>query len=424
MINARYVRDNIDAIRESLARRKMNYDLDRILELDAKWREIKTENQKLQEKRNRSSLEISAAKKERGLGREQEKIIADMAKIKADIDENEMKLAAYQTDLDKLILNIPNVLHPSVPYGDDAGGNTVIRTHMDASKRQKKGHEEIAEGLDQLEMARAARIAGARFYYLKNDLAMLDISLMRFALDTLIEKGFVPIEPPFMMKESYYGKVTSMDEFDKTLYKVSGGDDNDGLRMIATSEHPIAAMHSGEILETRSLPLKYAGFGPCFRMEAGTHGKDTKGIFRVHQFNKVEQFVFARHDDSWKIFDELIANSEEIFRKLEIPYRIVDICTGDIGTVAAKKYDLEAYMPSQGTYREMVSCSNCTDWQSSRLDIRYDEAGERNYVHTLNSTAIATSRTIVAIIENYANDDGTVNIPEALVPYMKKRIIG
>lgn len=421
MITARYARENIDAIRASLQKRRMEYDVDRLLKLDEEWRGLKTETQKLQEERNRTSLEISELKKRKS--GQADALIGAMAEIKKGIEANEKKMSEYEADISKLLMGLPNTLHESVPYGESGDDNVLVRTHGKPSARPNaKGHEEIATGLGMLDIERAAKVAGARFYYLKGDLALLDLSLTRFAIDMLSNKGFVPVIPPFMMREEAYRGVTSLDDFEKVIYKSVS--DEGTMKMISTSEHPMAAMYMNEVLDKKDLPIKLAGISPCFRVEAGTHGKDTKGIFRVHQFNKVEQFVFSRQEDSWRIFDELIGNSEEIFKALGIPYRIVNICTGDIGIVAAKKYDLEGYMPVQGKYRELVSCSNCTDWQSMRLDIKYDEGGKRKYVHTLNSTAIAVERTIVAIIENYANDDGTITVPDALAGYMGKRRIG
>ncbi len=423
MITTKYVRDNLESIRKSLVRRRSDYNIEEVLKLDSEWRRLKTETQALQEKRNKASMEVSALKK-KGSNDEAEKMIMQLSEIKENIEENDAKVSKLESDIYRILLSLPNVLHDSVPYGADESENVEIKRYREPSKRISRNHEEIALNLGMLDIERAAKIAGARFYYLKGDLALLDLSVSRFALDFLASRGYTPVIPPFMMREDAYKGVTSLEDFDNVLYKVGNNEDGKDLKMIATSEHPIAAMYMDEILEKARLPIKYAGISPCFRMEAGTHGKDTKGIFRVHQFHKVEQFIFAKQDESWRLFDEMLANSEDIFKRLDIPYRLVNICTGDIGIVAAKKIDIEAYMPSQGTYREVVSCSNCTDWQSLRLNIRYDEDGERRFVHTLNSTAVATTRTIVAIIENYANDDGTITVPEALVPYMGKRIIG
>ncbi|MGI0141496.1 MAG: serine--tRNA ligase [Candidatus Micrarchaeales archaeon] len=423
MISARYVRDNLAAIKASMKKRQWEFDIDKILILNEHWRTLKTDTQKLQEKLNKSSLQISELKKKKK-DEEAENVRKELVEVKKKIGENEKTLADHEKQINDMLWNMPNTLHESVPYGKGEEENVVIRKFMEPKVRKGVGHEEILTKLGMLDVERAAKTAGARFYYLKGDMVLLEYSLMRYSLDLLIKKGYTPIEPPYMMREKLYRGATALGDFDDVLYKVGGGEDNDNLRLIATSEHSMAAMHSDEILDKGKLPLRYAGISPCFRMEAGTHGKDTKGIFRVHQFNKIEQFIFARPEDSWALFDEMLANHEEIFKSLKLPYRIVNMCTGDIGIVAAKKYDLEAYLPTQGKYGEMGSCSNCTDWQSMRLNIRYEDAEERKYVHTLNATAVATSRALVAIVENYANDDGTITVPEVLVPYMNKRKIG
>lgn len=316
-------------------------------------------------------------------------------------------------------MRLPNILHASVPLGEDEDDNQPIR---EWGKKPRfdfppKGHIDLGLSLDILDIERAAKISGSRFYYLKNEAVMLDMALMCFALSELEKKGFVSVEPPFMMRRKPYEGVTALSDFEEMLYKVEGED----LYLIATSEHPIAAMFMNEVLNAERLPMKYAGVSPCFRREAGAHGKDTKGIFRTHQFNKVEQFIFCKPEDTWRLHEELIANAEELFQKLKLPYRIVNVCTGDIGTVAAKKYDLEVWMPAQKRYREAVSCSNCTSYQARRLNIKYREKEgkpPKGFVHTINSTAIATGRTLVAILENYQQKDGTVEIPKALRPYM------
>jgi seryl-tRNA synthetase len=266
-------------------------------------------------------------------------------------------------------------------------------------------------------MERAGKISGARFFYLKNQVAQLDMALMSFAIEELTKKSYTPIIPPYLMKREAYEGVTALGDFADVLYKA----ENEDLYLIATSEHPMAAMFMNEVLKEQDMPLKLAGISTCFRKEAGAHGKDTRGIFRTHQFNKVEQFIFCKPEDSAKLHEELLQNAEELLQKLELPHRVVNVCTGDIGTVAAKKYDIEAWMPAQNGYREVVSCSNCTDYQARRLGIRYREkegAPPKGFVHTLNSTAIATGRTIVAILENNQQQDGTINIPKALRKYM------
>jgi seryl-tRNA synthetase len=266
-------------------------------------------------------------------------------------------------------------------------------------------------------MERAGKISGARFFYLKNQVAQLDLALMSFAVEELSKKGYMSVLPPYLMKREAYEGVTALDDFADVLYKV----ENEDLYLIATSEHPMAAMFMNEVLREQEMPVKLAGISTCFRKEAGAHGKDTRGIFRTHQFNKIEQFIFCKPEDSSKLHEELLENAEDLLQKLELPYRVVNVCTGDIGTVAAKKYDIEAWMPAQNGYREVISCSNCTDYQARRLGIRYREkegAPTKGFVHTLNSTAVATGRTIVAILENKQQEDGTINIPKALRKYM------
>ncbi len=432
MITARYLRENLDAIRKSLAKRKSDYPIDELLKLDDEAKKINLEAQQLRAQRNKGSLEVAQLKKAKKEVSEAK--TAELAKIKARIDEIEMQLPKYQDRIDMLLLNMPNILHVSVPYGKDDSENVEVRKHGNPAARKSVGHEEALTKLGLLDIEQAAKVAGSRFFYMKGDLALLEQALIRFAITEMVGKGYTLIAPPLMMRKEYYRGVTALGDFEETLYKAAesseaiGKKDNEhvdeDLFMIGTSEHPIAAMHANQTFTLKDLPKKYIGFSPCFRREAGAHGKDTKGIFRVHQFYKVEQFIFSTQEDSWAMFDELIHNAEGLYKKLQLPYRVVNICTGDIGTVAAKKFDLEVHMPVQEKYREMVSCSNCTDWQSMRLDIKYDSGGERKYVHTLNSTAIATNRTIVAIVENYLNGDGSITVPDALVPYMGKSKIG
>ncbi len=431
MLTTKYVRDHIDEIRESLRKRRSDYPVDEILDLDKRIRAMKTEMQELQARRNRESLEIADLKK---AGKDIKDAVDSLKTVKDKITDIEKKLPEYENRAEYLIMNLPNTLHESVPYGEDDSQNVEVKRWGDTSKTLDKGHSEIFEGLGLVDTERAAKVAGARFYYLKGDLVLLSQSLIRFALDELSKKGFMPIEPPFMMRKSLYKGVTGLGDFEEALYRATSTKEAEGkeslekldeeLFMIATAEHPMAAMHAGEVLSAKDLPIKYVGVSPCFRREAGAHGKDTKGIFRVHQFDKVEQFVFCREEDSWRIFEELRQNEEDIYQKLGIPYHVVNICTGDIGVVAAKKYDVEGWFPNQGKYRELTSCSNCTDWQSMRLDIKYDDKGERHYVHTLNATGISIERTLAVIAENYANADGTISVPDALVKYMGKDRIG
>ncbi|RLI59935.1 MAG: serine--tRNA ligase [Candidatus Thorarchaeota archaeon] len=419
MLDLRFVRENPQLVMENLRRRKDDRviaDFKRLLELDEEVRARKRRIQELRTERNRLSREVGRLKKSGG---DPSEIIARVNVVNQEIRDIESETARIEAELRRLQMRIPNLLHESVPFGEDEEDNQVVREWggRPTFDFDIKSHVDLLDLLDVADIPRAAKIAGARFYFLKNELVLLDLAMQQMALEMLIERGFVPVLPPFMMHREPYEGVTDLEDFENVMYKIEDED----LYLIATSEHPLAAMHMGEVFEPTDLPIRLAGLSTCFRKEAGTHGKDTKGIFRVHQFNKVEQFVFSHPDKSWSIHEELIKNAEEFFQKLGIPYRIVNICTGEIGTVAAKKYDLEVWMPGQGRYREAVSCSNCTAYQATRLGIRYriKKGGtEKAYVHTLNSTMMANPRAIVAILENYQREDGSVTIPKALHKYL------
>lgn len=431
------LRENPDKLKWNQRVRGLNEEvIDNALELDKKWREtLRKVNDLKHEKNVISKKLLKATSEERSI------LIRKAHEITHDIE----RLEEYAEDLkrrrDEILLGLPNVLHETVPVGVDENDNVPIRFYgkpkvwkgfinqfLDQTRgynveyevvdKLPIGHADYVEKTGLADIERAAKVSGSRFYYLIDDLVWLEFALINYALDYLKTQGFKIIEPPFMIRKEAYEGVTSLEDFANVIYKIEG----ENLYLIATSEHAIAAMHMNEVLEKDELPLLYAGVSPCFRKEAGAHGKDTKGIFRVHQFNKVEQFVFCLPESSWKWHEKLIENAERLWQGLEIPYRIVNICTGDIGVVAAKKYDLEVWMPAQGKYREVVSCSNCTDWQSYRLNIRYAEKRglpSEGYVHTLNSTAIATSRAITAIIENHQQDDGSVVIPRVLRKYLE-----
>jgi len=330
----------------------------------------------------------------------------------------------HETELEysKLALTIPNVLHESVPCGDDSTNKEIRKWGtIPQFDFEVKDHIDISENLNLLELERAAKTAGARFYYLKDDLVKLNQSLIQFGLDFLSEKGYTLSQPPYMINRKSMEGAVILDDFEDVIYKIEDQD----LYLIGTSEHAMVSMYSGEILDGNSLPSRYAAISPCFRKEAGAHGKDQKGIFRVHQFEKIEQFVFSKPEDSWKEHEKMIGVTEEFFQKLEIPYRVVLLSSGDMGKISAKTYDLEVWMAGQNAYREVVSCSNCLDYQSRRLKIRFrDKTNEdTQYAHTLNSTLVATERTMVAIIENFQTKDGHVNIPNVLQKYMGKKII-
>jgi seryl-tRNA synthetase len=362
------------------------------------------------------TVEIAKLKKS---GKEATEEVERAKDIDKRIEGVEKKVVEQEQKTHNCLMQLPNLLEDSVPAGKDSNDNVQLKTWGIIPKFtfQIKNHIDLALNLDQIDMERAGKISGARFFYLKNQVAQLDMALMCLAVEQLTEKGYKPVIPPLLMKREAYEGVTALGDFADVLYKV----ENEDLYLIATSEHPMAAMYMNEVLKEEDMPLKLAGISTCFRKEAGAHGKDTRGIFRTHQFNKIEQFIFCKPEDSAKLHEELLRNAEDFLQKLELPYRVVNVCTGDIGTVAAKKYDVEAWMPAQNGYREVVSCSNCTDYQGRRLGIRYREkegAPIKGFVHTLNSTAVATGRTIVALLENNQNEDGTINIPVALRKYM------
>ncbi|MBI4014355.1 MAG: serine--tRNA ligase [Candidatus Aenigmarchaeota archaeon] len=411
MIDIRLIRETPEAVRENLKRRNdpaLLKLLDNAIKLDAKRRELIKETEALKQKKNEITREI-AAKKNKAL-------LQEAGKIAAEIKKKDEELAATDEKTRAALMSIPNVLHDSVPRGKDDSENVVVRNEGSVKFNfAPKNHADIATALGLLDEERAAKVAGAGFYYLKGKLALLDMALQRYALDALVKRGFTPVQPPLMMRRKPYEGVVSLADFENVMYRIDGDD----LYMIATSEHPMAAMRMDEIINEKELPIKLAGVSPCFRREIGAHGKYTRGIFRVHNFNKVEQFVFCTPEDSWKVHEELQKNSEEILRNLGIAFRTVNVCTGDIGSIAAKKYDIE-FLMADGQYREIGSNSNCTDYQARRLGIRYREkegAAVKGFVHTLNNTALATSRAMVAILEQFQQSDGSVRIPKALQAY-------
>lgn len=419
MLHIRFIRDNVDLIRKNLERRRNKAKLeefDRLLELDERVRVLNREIQDLRTQRNSLSREVGKLKKE---GSDASEVMKRAEIVNKKIADVESETANLESELKRIQMGIPNILHESVPYGADDEDNEVVNEWGGKPEFQfdVQSHVDLLDSLDIGDISSAAKIAGSRFYYLKNELVMLDIAMQQMALEMLIKKEYTPLYPPFMMRRAPYEGVTDLADFEDVMYKIEGED----LYLIATSEHPMVAMHMDNIFEPMDLPIKFAGVSTCFRKEAGSHGKDTKGIFRVHQFNKVEQFVFSLPEESWKIHEELIKNEEEYIQALKLPYRVVNVCTGDIGIVAAKKYDLELWMPGQQKYREAGSCSNCTSYQATRLNIKYrlKKGGtEKDYLHTLNSTIVANPRTIVAILEVYQQDDGSVKIPQALHKYM------
>lgn len=415
MLDIKLIRENPEIVKKDLKKRNDTEKIkwvDSIIKKDEEYRKLLTESQKLRQRRNEVTEEINQLKKH---GKDIKAKIKEVKEIPDKIRKAEEKIDVLKKEITAYLMKLPNILDDDVPVGKDESDNKIIRAYGKKPDFgfKPKDQVDIITNLGLADIERAAKISGARFYFMKNELVLLEQALINLALDMLKQKGFTIIEPPFMIRRKAYGGVTDLSDFEGVIYKVEGED----LYLIATSEHPICAMYMDEVIDAEKLPIKLAGISPCFRKEAGSHGKDTKGIFRVHQFNKVEQFAFCKPEQSNKIFEEFIKNAEEIFKRLELPYRIVSMCTADIGTVAAKKYDLEVWMPSQNKYREVVSCSNCTDYQARRLNIKYTDGTKKELVHTVNSTAVATTRALVAIVENFQQKDGSVKIPKALQKY-------
>ena len=420
MLDMKIVRQDPEKIQKMLRDRYVEFDLDSLLDLDKKRREYILSTDELRKKKNEVSLKIADAKK---AGEDADKIIQEMQLVSRQLTELEETQNKTELEYSKLILTLPNIFDQTVPIGEDSSVNKEVKKWGNIPKFdfQVSDHIDITQKLNLVDLQRAAKTAGARFYYLRGDLVKLNQSLIQFALDFLDDKGFTLFQPPYMInKKSMEGAIIAED-FKDVIYKI----DDEDLYLIGTAEHAMASMYADEILDGASFPMRCAAISPCFRKEAGAHGKDQKGIFRVHQFEKVEQFVFSRPEDSWKEHEEMIAITEEFFQKLEIPYRVVLLSSGDMGKISAKTYDLETWMAGQNAYRETASCSNCLEYQARRLKIRFrDRTNEdTKYVHTLNSTLVATERTMVAIIENFQTKDGHIEIPRELQKYVGKKTI-
>jgi len=415
MLDPKLIKEKPETIKEMLKARSVDFDLDALIESDLKRREFIIKTDELRKKKNQVALEIAQKKK---AGEDASTILAEMKNVSSELIKLETEQNEIENTYSKLAFTIPNLIHKTVPVGPDETANKEIRKWGSIPEFDFKpsDHIDISEKLDLVDLERAAKVAGARFYYLKNDLVRLNQSLIHYALDFLSNKEYSLVQPPYMInRESMEGAVIA-DDFEEVIYKVEDED----LFMIGTSEHAMASMHSKEIIEGKDLPLRYAGVSPCFRKEAGAHGRDQKGIFRVHQFDKIEQFVFSRPEDSWKEHEKMLEVAEEFYQKLEIPHKVMLLSTGDMGKISAKTYDIEAWMAGQNAYREIVSCSNCLDYQARRLKIRFrDKTNEdTQYLHTLNSTLIATTRVMVSIMENFQTKDGHIRIPKVLQRYM------
>jgi seryl-tRNA synthetase len=415
MLDSKLLKQNPEVIIDMLKKRKIEFPINDLISLDKRRRELIVEMQHVKHKKNALSHSIASKKKEKANSSLE---ISEMKDIGNRIISLEKEMSRVESQFSLLIRCLPNIIDQSVPIGNNENDNVILQHHGKIRKLdfKPKDHVEIATSLDLVDMERAAKISGARFYFLKKELVSMNYALILFALDFLSDKGYILTQPPYMIRRSAIEGSVILEDFEQVIYKINGED----LYMIGTSEHALASMHMNEILNGKQLPIKYAGISPCFRKEAGAHGKDMKGIFRVHQFEKVEQFIYSRPEDSRKEHEKMLTITEEFYNIIGIPYRTVLLCSADLGKISAKTYDIEAWMPGQSAYREIVSCSNCTDYQARRLGIRFKDKTneETRLVHTLNSTLVATERTMVSIMENYQTSNGEIEIPDTLRKYM------
>ncbi len=415
MLDIELFRTNPDSIRESEKKRfKDPAKVDEVVKYDNMWRESLKTLETLRKKRNDISEKINQLKKN---GQRFDDKITEMKSINDEIKRNELACEEYLKRRDELRYTIGNILHKDVPVARDESGAKEVRRWGEIKTKAfaLKSHVDLLQERGLVDLDRAGEVSGARFYYLKGDLVKLNFALINYALDILIDEGFTLMHTPFMMQSKYMRNAAELADFEQTLYKVERED----AYLIATAEQTLAAYHANQMLDENVLPLKYAGFSTNFRKEAGAHGKDTKGIFRVHQFEKVEQYVYCLPEESWEWHEKMIRIAERVIQGLGIPYRVVDIASGDMNDSAARKYDIEGWMPVQKTYRELISGSNTTDYQARKMGVRVlRKNGEKQILHTLNCTALATERAIVGIVENFQNEDGTITIPQPLRKYM------
>ena len=415
MLDIKLFRENPDLIIESEKKRfRDTTNVENVIKYDNLWREGETKLNELRQKKNKLSKSFKQAKKDGTI----DEVIAESKAVAAEIKEITAKNEEYKQLREDYRYKVGNIIDEDVPISDTEDDNEIIRTVGDIPEFDFKplNHVDLINKIDGADLETAAEISGARFYYLKRDILHLNLALIQFALDKLESKGYIPLQTPFFVKSEVAAETSELGEFEETLYKL----ENEDLYLIATAEQTLAALHRNEIISPDDLPIKYCALSTCFRKEAGSHGKDTLGIFRVHQFEKIEQYIYCSPEDSKRMHKELLETTEEIYKDLKLPYHIVAIVSSALNDNASIKYDLEAWFPGSETYRELVSCTNCKDYQARKTKTRVGRAGsgDAQVLHTLNSTAIATERTMCCILENYQDENGNVKIPEVLVPYM------
>ena len=410
MIDLRLARENPEAVKAAVARRGIEPRIDELLEVDQRRRDSQTRLDALRARQKTAGKDVAKLE-----GEEKQKLLDELKEVSEEIKRLQVEEDAAAVELTNLLLEIPNIPHESVPDGMREEDNVEIRTWglPPAFDFPVRDHLEIGQALDGIDTERAAKASGSRFSYLKGQVALLEFALVRFALDRLMPHGFVPVVTPTLVQRETMEATGALMAGEQQLYRTA----DDEFYLIGTAEVTLAALHRDEFLDLDALPRRYAGFSSCFRREAGTYGKDMRGIFRVHQFDKVEMFSFTHPDQSWDEHEFMLEREEEILQALEIPYRVVALCAGDLYGPSAKTYDVEAWLPGQATYREVTSCSNCTDYQARRLKTRFRTESGPQLVHTLNGTAVTSSRTIIALLENHQREDGSVEIPHALQHY-------
>jgi seryl-tRNA synthetase len=416
MLDAKYIREHFDEVRERLNRRGQNLSLDQFILIDSERRKAIQEWERLRALQKKVSDEVSKRKRE---GADASELISEMRKVSQEVKELDRAVEEKEKVLQEFLLVIPNLPHPSVPKGTDSSENEEVRRWGEIPKFdfEPKPHWDIGEELGILDFKNGAKIAGARFTLYWNLGAKLERALINFMLDLHTrEHGYQEVLPPFMVNRTTMTGTGQLPKFEEELFKIEGLE----YFLIPTAEVPVTNIHQDEVLEESVLPLYYTAYTPCFRKEAGSYGKDTRGLIRQHQFNKVELVKFSKPESSYQELEKLLSNAEEVLKRLKLPYRVVTLCTGDLGFSASKTYDIEVWLPGQNTFKEISSCSNFEDFQARRAKIRYRISGKSKteYVHTLNGSGLAVGRTLVAILENYQQADGSVIIPEVLRPYL------
>ncbi len=415
MLDLKHIRTEPDEIRKALKRRHSDAPLDELLKIDGEWRAKKQETDELRSERNRLSVDVAKAKKK---GEDPKELISKMRSQSKKLDEMEKKVKIFEKNIESLLLEFPNIPLDSVPGGKDEEDNVNVRSWGEKRDKKVLSHWELGKKTDTLDFERGAKLAGTRFTVLKTWASRLERALINLMLDTHSNNGYSEITPPFMVNKKTMTGTGQLPKFEEDLYVC----ERDSLYLIPTAEVPLVNMHADEILLEDDLPLNYVSYTPCFRREAGAYGKDIKGIMRQHQFDKVELVKITEPENSESELETIVSDAESILKLLEIPYRVNELCTGELGFASAKTYDIESWIPSQGKYREISSCSNCGDFQARRSNIRYRKKGKLHYPHTLNGSGIAVGRALIAVTENH-QEDGVIKLPKALQKYFGQKEI-